>query len=393
MNLVKNPIYNILHAHIFGFAVFSAVFGFVFFTFGFIVANGQSLEPNDSHIVSLFVNNKETTVPTRAETVGEFLDKSGFKLFEADLVEPGVSSRIDADNYKIHVYRAKPITIIDSTEVKRVLSPYQSERLIAEKAGFNIYPEDKLTLTTASNFVQENILGEKLIIDRATPVTLSLYGSTPAPYRTHASTVSELLAERKIVPEKGATVVPNEHTPIKENMAIYVSKFGKQVITTEEPAPFETIRTIDPNKPLGYKEIITLGKNGKKQVVYELQLRDGKEIGRTILQEVILEQPKKQEMIVGGKTVGFSGDFGAALSKLRSCEGAYTSNTGNGYYGAYQFSLSTWRSNAPAGYGDVIPSSAPPAVQDQAAATLYQRRGWQPWPSCSRSLGLLDIYR
>ncbi|MDX3189787.1 transglycosylase family protein, partial [Streptomyces sp. MN03-5084-2B] len=36
----------------------------------------------------------------------------------------------------------------------------------------------------------------------------------------------------------------------------------------------------------------------------------------------------------------------SAWSKLRMCEssGRYATNTGNGYYGAYQFDLPTWRS-------------------------------------------------
>ncbi|HPW48178.1 MAG TPA: transglycosylase family protein, partial [Candidatus Saccharibacteria bacterium] len=104
-------------------------------------------------------------------------------------------------------------------------------------------------------------------------------------------------------------------------------------------------------------------------------------------------QPQNQQMIVGSKTAAFGGDFAAALARLRSCEGAYTSNTGNGYYGAYQFNLGSWRANAPAGYENMLPSQAPSAVQDQAAATYYKKSGWRPWPSCSRSLGLLDIYR
>jgi|SRR5579875_2056111 peptidoglycan hydrolase-like protein with peptidoglycan-binding domain len=73
---------------------------------------------------------------------------------------------------------------------------------------------------------------------------------------------------------------------------------------------------------------------------------------------------------------------------LRMCEssGNYHINTGNGYYGAYQFDLRTWRG---LGYSG-LPSDAPPAVQDEAAQRLYAQRGWQPWPACSRKLGLVD---
>lgn len=78
--------------------------------------------------------------------------------------------------------------------------------------------------------------------------------------------------------------------------------------------------------------------------------------------------------------------IGGVWAGLRQCEsgGNYSDNTGNGYYGAYQFSLATWQG---LGYSG-LPSSAPPAVQDQAAQKLQARSGWGQWPACSRRLGL-----
>jgi len=70
---------------------------------------------------------------------------------------------------------------------------------------------------------------------------------------------------------------------------------------------------------------------------------------------------------------------------LRQCEsgGNYSTDTGNGYYGAYQFSASTWHS---LGYSG-LPSQASPATQDQAAQQLRQRSSSSQWPSCSSQLG------
>jgi len=77
---------------------------------------------------------------------------------------------------------------------------------------------------------------------------------------------------------------------------------------------------------------------------------------------------------------------GGVWAELRQCEsgGDYGIDTGNGYYGAYQFSLQTWHG---LGYPG-LPSDAPPAVQDQAASRLQARSGWGQWPACSRRLGL-----
>ena len=74
------------------------------------------------------------------------------------------------------------------------------------------------------------------------------------------------------------------------------------------------------------------------------------------------------------------------LAKLRTCEsgGNYQANTGNGYYGAYQFALSTWQGLGFSGR----PDQADAATQDAAVRKLQARSGWGQWPACSRRYGL-----
>lgn len=74
------------------------------------------------------------------------------------------------------------------------------------------------------------------------------------------------------------------------------------------------------------------------------------------------------------------------LYRLRMCEsgGNYAINTGNGFYGAYQFDQGTWSGLGLSGR----PDYAAPSVQDGAVYKLQSQRGWQPWPACSRKLGL-----
>ena len=72
-------------------------------------------------------------------------------------------------------------------------------------------------------------------------------------------------------------------------------------------------------------------------------------------------------------------------ARLRRCEagGNYSRNSGNGYYGTYQFSAETWHA---LGYPG-LPHQAPPEVQDEAARKLQRRSGWGQWPACSRRIG------
>lgn len=60
------------------------------------------------------------------------------------------------------------------------------------------------------------------------------------------------------------------------------------------------------------------------------------------------------------------------------CEsgGDYAADTGNGYYGGYQFDSSTWDAYGDPAYGEA--NEAPPAVQDAAAASVP----YDAWPNC-----------
>jgi LysM repeat protein len=69
-----------------------------------------------------------------------------------------------------------------------------------------------------------------------------------------------------------------------------------------------------------------------------------------------------------------TGDIFARI-RARESGGNYATNTGNGYYGAYQFSLGTWQGVG----GSGLPSNASPAEQDMRAQLLYQQRGCGPW--------------
>jgi hypothetical protein len=70
------------------------------------------------------------------------------------------------------------------------------------------------------------------------------------------------------------------------------------------------------------------------------------------------------------------------LEAIAACEsgGNPATNTGNGFYGKYQFDLQTWASVG----GTGLPSNASEAEQDRRAAILYARSGATPWPVCGR---------
>ncbi len=86
---------------------------------------------------------------------------------------------------------------------------------------------------------------------------------------------------------------------------------------------------------------------------------------------------------------GGAGVTDPALNSFLQCVvqaesgGDYSIDTGNGYFGAFQFSQSTWNFAAQAAglssLVGVLPSSATKAEQDTVAVALYALDGDQPW--------------
>lgn len=320
MNIYKKAHHYLLHSHVFAFSIIVVIVSFIFFSSLLIISNDQVLKPSDSHLVDLYIDGQQSSLPTRAKTVGDLLNKIGVYLHEGDIVEPSTATPIDSNNFSIQVYRSRPVTVSDGKVSKTILTAQKSPVLIARQAGFKTYPEDTLTVMTADNFSDDQVVGEKLIINKATPVTISLYGAPAAQYRTHARTIKELFNQQHITPESGATVTPDISKTITQNMAIFVSKPGKTVIAIEQDVPFEIETTPDPTKPNGVTTITTPGVKGKKQIVYEVELKSGKEISRTKIQEVITVLPQNQQQTRGTKP-------GSGLSKIRSA-GYFTDSKG-----------------------------------------------------------------
>jgi uncharacterized protein YabE (DUF348 family) len=340
------------------------------------------------HLITVHDNGKDKGILTKATTIREAFDEAGVIVDPNDLVEPELDQPLIATNYEVNIYRARPVMIVDGAVRLKVMSPEQTADKITAQAGIVLHDEDETTLTANSDMVSSGA-GLTLTITRATPFTFILYGKPIQAY-TMKKTVGEVLKDKNITLGVNDVLAIPAATPITAGMTVELWRNGVQTITEDQEVPFQTEKIQDADREVGYREVKTVGVNGKRTITFEVDMKNGQEVSRKEIQSVVTQEAKKQVEVVGTKLSNtFSGSFGEALARLRSCEGSYTSNTGNGYYGAYQYNDSTWGN-----YKNYIHASdAPPAVQDERAWQTYQARGWNPWPSCARSQGLQDIYR
>lgn len=77
---------------------------------------------------------------------------------------------------------------------------------------------------------------------------------------------------------------------------------------------------------------------------------------------------------------------GSVWDRLAQCEsgGNWAINTGNGFYGGLQFTISSWQAVG----GSGLPSNASREEQIMRAERLLAIQGWGAWPACTAKLGL-----
>ncbi len=344
---------------------------------GFVNMGGTTVGASDSRIVHVTIDGeRQQTVPTRAPNVRELLKRLGIEVDENDVIEPGLDTQIYDDDFRVNIYRARPVAIIDEDGKRTtVLSAYQEARTIVQQAGVHIYAEDNVTLTRSDEVLRDRFVGREVIIDRSSPVLINLYG-TPIQVRTHATTVRALLEEKGIEPSGDDQVQPGLDTALSASTVVTISRMGVQIASEEKAIDPPVENVSDPNLAYGTTVVRQSGRPGKKVVTYEIELRNGQEVGRKVLQEVIVERPVKRVVAVGSRSVfadynadgiparvfcgsprqrnwkninvanaaigrslaaarGWTGGEWDALLELFACESSWIETAGNPFSGAY----------------------------------------------------------
>lgn len=269
------------------------------------------LRSTDTHVVIISHDKTEQAVPTRARTVNEVLKRFDIKVKPGDVVEPDLETPIVTDNFRINVYRAVPVTIVDGGRKIFAYSAASTPRSIVKQAGLEVYPEDKLELLPAENFLMEASIGERVVIQRSTPVNVNIYG-TPVQLRSRAKTVGDLLVERGLKLDGDDVVQPTRNTKVSANMQIYLLRQGQKVVTEESTIAMPEEVVEDGNLTFGTTALRQQGSPGKKVITYLIESKDGKET-RRVLQEITTQEPVKQ-IVAKGKAVQIPSDKQAVMA-------------------------------------------------------------------------------
>ena len=119
-----------------------------------VFADNETATALEAHFVTFYDEGQSLTVKTTALTVQEALERAGISLSDADIVEPALDTAITDNNYKINIYRARPVLVLDGVKRRYIMTASYDPKTIAREAGLTIYDGDEIKVEMNQNFLE-----------------------------------------------------------------------------------------------------------------------------------------------------------------------------------------------------------------------------------------------
>ena len=183
-------------------------------------------------------NSNKIELKTKKGTVREILIANNIPFGADDRVEPGLDTRVNGGE-TINIYKAREITIVD--------------------------------------------------------------GNTTTVRKTTYKKVEDILKELNITLGEKDEVTPGLNSEVATVDTIKIARTGKTTETKKEVIKFETKEEKDDSKYVDEKVTKVEGKNGEKEVTYNVVREKGKEVSREVASEKVITEATAKVVVVGTK--------------------------------------------------------------------------------------------
>ena len=142
--------------------------------------------------------------------------------------------------------------------------------------------------------------GETISIYKAHEITI-VDGDTTTVRKTTYKKVEDILKELNITLGEKDQVTPSLNSEVATVDTIKISRTGKTTETKKEVIKFETKEEKDDSKYVDEKVTKVEGKNGEKEVTYNVVRENGKEVSREVASEKVITEATAKVVVVGTK--------------------------------------------------------------------------------------------
>jgi uncharacterized protein YabE (DUF348 family) len=373
-----------------------------------VVAGGTVAYAAANKDVTLSVDGAASTLHTTAGTVGGLLAQRGITVTDHDVVAPSATSAL-RDGTRVAVQFGRQVTV--NVDGKPATFWTTATNVGQALTSLGVATDGAVLSTSRS----DSIGRQGLTFDLATlkSVTITV-GGVKKTVQTTATTVAGALAVAHIRMDDNDLLSVDQRASLTNGASFSYTKVDIRSTTTTQRVAHGMVRKSSSSLSKGVTSVRQSGHDGSRTVTYRDVLYDGKLKSRKVVSTKVTTQPSTRVVLVGTKVVRASSSpshssrshsssygrsapsssrssapavaSGSVWDRLAGCEsgGNWHINTGNGFYGGVQFTLSTWHAYG----GSGLPSNASREQQIAIAQKLQASAGWGQWPACSGKLGL-----
>ncbi len=337
-----------------------------------------------SKTVTLSVDGKTQRVHTLGNTVGDVLAGQDISIGDHDVVVPGPDSTI-GDGSAIAVRYGRPLDVSVDGKDKRYWVTASDVSSALKQVGLRVGG------AAISSSRGAPIPRDGMNLEVVTPkkLTVKIAGKKAHKRTVTALTTAEALKKLGVKVDKLDRVHPGLGHTLHDGDKVVFTNVRKATRKVTESVDFHTVKRDDPSMYTDQSTTVRAGKAGSRKVVYRLTYVNGHVTKRKALRVSVLRAPVDALVKVGTKSrpapapAANYASGGSVWDRIAQCEsgGNWAANTGNGYYGGLQFSLSTWRS-----YGGPSRPDLVSRAQQIAIATKVRDAsgGYGAWPVCGK---------
>ncbi len=206
---------------------------------------------------------------------------------------------------------------------------------------------------------------------------------TDAPVVQTSSVSSPKVATAKV---KVAAATAQPATPAAPAPVIYTVQAGDYLTKIAQENNSDTLRIFYANTEIADPDVINPGQQLRIPTADEQLAPRDVPTNAPVATAAPAAAPAVTTAPRAVATTNYVASDGSVWDQIAACESGnnWAINTGNGFYGGLQFTLSSWRAVG----GSGMPNEASREEQIMRGQMLQARQGWGAWPACTAKLGL-----
>ncbi|MEO7263103.1 MAG: ubiquitin-like domain-containing protein [Jatrophihabitantaceae bacterium] len=348
-----------------------------------LLGGTASWATDNGKTVNLRIDGQERRVQTSAADVRGVLDAAHIAVGEHDLIAPELGSQV-SDGAEIVVRRGHLLHLTVNGKAREVWVNAVSVDEALSQLGYGAQHRVSVSRSQRldSSAMSLSLTSPKL-------VTFKVDGKS-LPVLSFGPTLRQALDQAHLRLAPHDRISAKVTSALRDRQVVTISRVSYKYSVSRQGVPYATIRQNDPNRAEGRTAVLTAGRDGLRQVTYQLRYVDGKLAGRVVYDDHVIRSAVSQRIAVGVKQAPVSAPVSAPVASGTAQQIAAGMVAARGW-GGDQFSClvslwnkeSGWRTTAanPSGaYG--IPQALPGSKMASAGAD------WQTSASTQISWGL-----